>query len=107
METPGLRAPVFTARIGNFGKLPKNRVQEPAEPDTFSLSLLADAIHAVIPIARAHQWQAMAANRETSIHGTRAMFKQGRAWFRNAWLEIGFVLAFGQYISFKERHDFI
>src|SRR5882672_11189354 len=102
METPRLRALVFTARISDFGKLPKNRVQKPTEPDTFSLPMLADTVHAVIPIARPHQWQTVASHRETSVYCASAMLKQRRADLRNARLEIGLVLAFGQYIYIQE-----
>src|SRR5260370_26444522 len=54
MEPPSLRAFVFAARICNLCKLPENRVQKPSEPDTFTLTVLADPIHAVIPVARSH-----------------------------------------------------
>ena len=107
VEPPGLGTFMFTARIRNFGKLPKNRVQEPAEPNAFSLAMLADAIHAVVPVARAHQWQAVAADRETAVQRARAMFKQRRASLRNTRLEIGFVLALGQRIALQKRHDFV
>src|ERR1700674_5644162 len=106
METPRFGAAVLTPFIRDFGKLPKNRVQEPAEPNAFSLALLADAIHAVVPITRPHQWQAVAANSKTSVQRTGTMLKQCRPHFRNARLEIGVILALDQSVSVQKRHHF-
>src|SRR5580704_11548667 len=69
--------------------------------------MLADAIHAVIPIARAHQWQAVTANRKTSVQRTGAMLKQGPSLLRNTRLEIGFILAVGQRVPVQKRHEFV
>src|SRR5580692_3284148 len=107
MKTPRFSAAVLTPYIRDFGKLPKNRVQKPAEPNAFPLSMLADSIHTVVPIARPHQWQAVAANSKTSVQRTGTMLKQCRARLRNARLEIGVILALGQHISVQKRNDFV
>ena len=50
---------VLAARVRNFGKFPENYVQKPSEPDAFALALLADTIHAVIPVPGSEQGQAV------------------------------------------------
>ena len=44
---------------------------------------------------------------ETSVQRTRTMLKQRRASFRHARLEIGFILALGQHVSFQKRYNFV
>src|SRR5579863_9987587 len=99
MNAPLFRALMFAARIRNLGKLPQNRVQKPAEPYAFAFTVLADAIHAVVPIAGAHQRQAVRTKTEAAIQGSRAMLEQRRASLRNARLKIRFFLAFRQFIT--------
>src|SRR5258708_15187586 len=79
VEPPSLHAFVFAARICNLGKLPENRVQKPSEPDTFTLTVLADAIHAVIPSARSLQPDTFTAHCQAAIQCTRAMLKESCA----------------------------
>src|SRR5580700_4301767 len=79
VETPALPTFILAAHIRNLCKFPENRVKEPAKPNAFSLAMLADAIHTVVPIARPHQWQAMAANGETAVQCSRAMFEERAA----------------------------
>ena len=51
-------------------------MQEPAQPHTFTPALLTDAIHAVVPVAGADQWQAMCADRQAGIESACAVFKE-------------------------------
>ena len=60
----------------------QRRVEEPAEPDALAFALFADAVHAVVPVARADQRQPVPAEREALIERQRAMLEQRGAAFR-------------------------
>ena len=79
MQPPGFGALVLAARIRNLGELPENCVQEPAEPNTLALALLSNAVHAVVPVARADQRKTVTADSEASVQRSGAMFKEGCA----------------------------
>ena len=53
-------------------------VQEPAQPHALAAAVLADAVHAVIPVAGADQRQAVRAHVERALESAPAMFEQ--AW---------------------------
>ena len=64
-----------------------------------------DAIHAVVPVARAHQRQVRERRRQGCGRCARAQCsKTVPLSLRNARLEIGFVLPFGESIAFEERN---
>ena len=65
--------------MGDAGELRERRVQEPAEPDALALALASDAVHAVVPVAGAHQRQAVAADGEAAVEGARAVLEERRA----------------------------
>ena len=50
--------------------------QEPAHPDAFALPAGADFVHAVVPIAAAHQRQAMRAEAQAVLDRPQAMLEQ-------------------------------
>src|SRR5216684_1145506 len=79
VEPPVFRALVFASAVRNLCELPENRVQKPSEPDTFTLTVLADAIHAVIPVARSNQRETVASHCQAAIQCTRAMLKESCA----------------------------
>ena len=56
------RAPV-AARLGERREALDHAAQEPGEPDRFAAAFVADAVHAVVPVAGAHQRQAVRADR--------------------------------------------
>src|SRR5271167_1060338 len=99
MQTPRLGAFAFTARVGDFRKLPQDGMKEPTEPDAFSL--------AVLPVASPHQRQAMCADRKAAVEGARAVFKKSGSLFGNARLEVGFLLSLGQNVAFEEWDHFL
>ena len=45
----------FAAAIGQARERRKRSVEKPGEPDAFALAVLADPVHAVVPVARADQ----------------------------------------------------
>ena len=75
MNAPGFRTLLFTARIRDLGELPEDGVQKPTEPHAFAFTILANAVHSVIPVARAHQRQAVFSDLEAAIESTRAMLE--------------------------------
>ncbi len=48
-------------RRASFRELRQHVVEEEGQPDAFALAVLADQIHAVIPVAATHQGQAVGA----------------------------------------------
>ena len=46
----------IAAPAGNLGELPEHIIQEKAQPDAFAFPLGAHHIHAVVPVAGAHEW---------------------------------------------------
>ena len=69
------------ALAGHFGEPREHFIQEESQPDTFAFAMFAHFIHAVVPVARAHQRQAMLANSQTAIECARAMLEH-RCRFR-------------------------
>ena len=64
------------ARVRERRKCRERGVQKPAEPDAFAPAVFSDAIHAVVPVARADERQAVVAACETLVERPRAMFEQ-------------------------------
>ena len=48
--------------------------QEPGQPHRLALAAVADAVHAVVPVARADQRQPVHAHGQTAVDGTRGVF---------------------------------
>ena len=62
-----------------LGKLRQHVVEEEGEPDAFAAAVFADQVHAVVPIAAAHQRQAVFAEFQAVLDGAHAMFvERGR-----------------------------
>ena len=59
-----------------FSQIPTESCAEPAEPDALSFAVLAHAIHAVIPVTRAHERQTVNSNIKAAVKGACAMFEQ-------------------------------
>ena len=101
-------ARVFPSRaFANGAKTVERRVQEPGEPDALAAPRLADAVHAVVPVAGADQRQAVFADGEALIQRARAVFEERRAFVRDRWLEVRIVIAGPQRLAFDERHAFV
>ena len=58
LPAPG-RPRGVAALLGQAGELAQGRQHEPAVPDALALALGADLVHAVVPVAGAHQRQAV------------------------------------------------
>jgi hypothetical protein len=77
----GVCAPVFGALVlaTGLGKRHEGRqggIKEPTEPDAFTTPCLTDPIHAIVPVARTDQRQAMRTGLEAAIEGAGAMLEQ-------------------------------
>ena len=57
----------LAATLGDRRERGQGGVQEPAEPDALALALVADPVHAVVPVAGADQRQAVRADRQAAI----------------------------------------
>src|ERR1700732_4032089 len=102
MEAPFFRALMLASRIGDFCKFPQDCVQEPAQPDALSLAVLADAVHSVIPIPRAHEGKTMNADFQAASERARAVLEQRRARSRYHRLEVRFGLPGGERVTLEE-----
>jgi len=71
------------------------------------MARLTDAVHAVVPVAGAHQRQAVHAGLEAAIEAPRAMLVQRRRLIGLAWLEVEIVLARLEGGTVEERHLFV
>ena len=88
MGSPARNALGLVSGGGEGHEGAQRRVQEPAEPDTFAATMLADAIHSIIPVASADQWQAMRAERKDAHFKKMDSNSDGsisRAEFDAAW----------------------
>ena len=77
----------FAASVGQFGETRQRGVEKPRHPHAFAGAVFADPVHAVIPIARSHQRQAVRANRKAAIERKRAMIEQAGSFLRDRRLE--------------------
>ena len=69
-------------RVCNRSKDFQSREQEPAKPNTFSFSAFANPVHAVIPVAGAHERQAMGAMGQAAIKRAGAMLVEAGRFLR-------------------------
>ncbi|EXI71310.1 MAG: hypothetical protein AW07_03753 [Candidatus Accumulibacter sp. SK-11] len=94
-------------RSRHRGELPEHFAQEEAQPDAFSLSLHADQIHAIVPVAAPHQRQAMLAELQAAPDGAHAVFVETRRAGRAAGqIVVGVVFRVDR-TAFKKVHRFI
>src|SRR5690606_17382381 len=59
VRAPRGRARLVAALGGEGGEVAQRLAQEPAEPDAGAAAVLADAVHAVVPVAAEDQRQAV------------------------------------------------
>src|SRR3989337_1157375 len=107
MLQPPFGARMLVAGFRQRRERGKRRMQEPAEPDALAPAPLADPVHAVVPVARADQRQAVLAAGETLIEPARAVLEERRALFREHGLEVGVVLARPERPALEERNGLV
>jgi hypothetical protein len=91
----------FAARLRQRRKGIQGGVQEPAQPDALAAAVFADAVHAVVPVAGAHQRQAMHAE-IGAFESAAAMLEQGRGFVADARFEECIMTLARQRRSFDE-----
>ena len=69
----GLRQGHVTPTVRQPGEQLQVFVEEKGQPDAFALAALADAVHAVVPVAAAHKRQAVRAETQAVSDGPRAV----------------------------------
>ena len=84
----------------------QRRVEEPSEPDALALACLADAIHAVVPVAGFEQRNSVDSNRKALVQSKCAMFEDGAALFGDRGLKKRFNLARVELRPVEERDRF-
>ena len=62
--------------LGQRGKARQDGQLEPGQPDAFTQPAFANPVHAVVPVAGAHQRQAVSAAVETDVDRPRAVLEQ-------------------------------
>ena len=70
ISAPGGLRPVRTA-VGDFGERVQYGDEKPTVPDAFAVAVRADLVHAIVPIAGAHQGQAMRPHGEAQARSRR------------------------------------
>ena len=68
---------------------------------------IADAIQTVVPVAAAHQREAVRTHREAAIERSRAVLVQRRAEFTHTRHEVGVFGAVGDLLALEERCSFV
>ena len=64
---------------GDGFELHEHVVEEEGEPDALALAVLADEVHAVVPVAAAHERQAVLAEAQAVLDGADAVLvERGR-----------------------------
>ena len=104
---PGSGALVIAARQSHGFEGLKRREQEPAEPNAFAAALLADAVHAVIPVAGSDQGQTVRAGRQIALEPQYAMRVERCSLLQYCRQVEGVVLAILKFAPFEEWHLFI
>ena len=61
------------APAGQFDELRQHLVEEEPEPDALALAVLADQVHAVIPVAAADQRQAVSPEAQAVVQSAKAV----------------------------------
>src|SRR5215213_10455854 len=101
-----IAAHLLFARIDVRGESSEGRVQEPTEPHALALAADADTVHAVIPVACAHQRQAVLAHCKAAIDRTRAMLVDRRGLRGDRWLRVALLLIGIEQGLFEEGNYF-
>src|SRR4029450_13278326 len=88
-------------------KFPEVGVKNPAEPDAFAFAPGTDPVHPIVPVSRADQRKAVAANRQTAVERAWPMFEKCTALRGHAWLEIRLVLPSRERWPVEEGNNFV
>ena len=84
---------IVAARRAEGREVEEHGMEEEAEPDALAPSFAAHEVHAVVPIAGAHQRQAVLARRQAAVERAPAVLEERGALGGDARLRIGLQLA--------------
>src|SRR4030065_303975 len=73
LRAPPSGNPLIVPVARQTGKQLKILDQEPRQPHAFATALLADQVHAVVPVAAAHQRQPVGTEAHAVLEGTHAV----------------------------------
>src|SRR5882724_671548 len=107
VAAPALGARVLAAGVRQPRELPERRVQEPAQPDALSAPFRPHPVHAVVPVAGAHQGEPVGADGEAAVEGPRAVLEEGAALGRDGGLEVGVLVSGGNRRPLQERNTLV
>ena len=96
-----------TSCVTERGKVGEDAVKKESEPHALAFAGLADAVHAVVPVAGAKQGQPVRAGGRATVDGTNAVIEQRAGVAARPWRPVGLVLIGGEQRRFQERHAFI
>ena len=82
-------------------------LQEPSEPDALALAFLADAVHAVVPVAGTEQRQTVLSDLQRVIEPPGAVLEQRGALLGDPGHEEGVMLLGMQGAAFEKRNPFV
>src|SRR5208282_3098163 len=99
---PRRSARILAADIRQRRKRQQGGVKEPAEPGTLAFARLADAVHAIVPVARPEQRDSVDANRQAMVERPRAVFEDRATLLGDRGHKERFILAGTQFRTVKE-----
>ena len=94
------------AAVGQRGEVGEDTEEEEAEPDAFAAAFVANAVHAVVPVAAAHEGQAVGAGGERAADGADAMLVERGGIAGDAGLVVEGFLAISEQAGFEEGDGF-
>ena len=103
ISAPGGLRLVGTA-VGDFGERVQYGDEKPTVPDAFALAVRADLVHAVVPIAGAHQGQAVGPELVAVLQGAHAVLVDTAHLLAHARNIVVVFLIRPQHRGFQERH---
>ena len=107
MRLPTIGASLLAPALGDRYERSEGHVQEPAQPDALAAAVVTDSVHAVVPIARPHQRQAVQPNGKAPIERRGTMLEQRGRVRRCLGLEVVVGLVRPQRGTLEVRHHLV
>ena len=98
---------VVATALAQRGEVLEDAVEEEADPDALTASLATDAVHAVVPVARAHERQPVRAARHAVVERATAVLVERRGLRGDLGPQVGLVLPGLQRARREERHGLV
>ena len=98
---------VIAAGGGDRGEIEEDAAEEEGEPDTFAFTFMADAVHAVIPIAAANEGESVGAGGGGAADSADTVIVEGGGFVADTGLVIDGFFVVGEGASFEEGDAFV